>query len=199
VVSSSSRSKAGGGSWTGLVADFGALDSDKQFLFAQVAAQSLKPFGPLSKWRSVSVVGGSFPADLSKHVDNESSALLPRIERDLWRRMTGNLDYALRFGDYGVVSPDSEGGFRGSANLRYARSASWLALRGPHRDEANPNDYLTLAETLSDMDVWLGHAHCPGCTFIAKRLADHRPGNPTQWRQADFAHHFAVVLDELAA
>jgi hypothetical protein len=174
---------------------------DSAFLLSRVIAQCLNGFQPLDRWRSVVVAGASFPPNLSSVVEHNSYALLPRIEGQLWLRVQAECDNRrLVYSDYGVVCAAPQPGFRGAANLRYSMLEQWFVQRGFPPDKAPRDDYLTLASDLmSQESVWKGGGHCPGCSAIARGVADGKPGNATQWRETGFAHHFAVVSESLAA
>jgi hypothetical protein len=169
------------------------------FVLSDVAIQYVRAHAPLTSWRSVSVVGTSFPSDLYRHVDYDSHEAITRVEHDLWQRVrSGAADrLAIGYGDYGIVDAAPQPGFRGAANIRYTLESRWLVLRGFPPDKAPPDDYSRLARELRSLDGWYGDDHCVGCRFMADRAEQPPSGNATQWRQAGFSHHFAVTLDAL--
>lgn len=179
-----------------LVIDLETVPASNTVVLARVAGEFLKQLEPATGWRSVTLVGSSFPADLYRLVEHDSHEIIPRVEQDVWRSAT-RLDPVLehvRYGDYGVVAANPEPGFRGAANVRYAVAKGWLVLRGFPPEKAPPDDYVRLGRRLVEMgSLWRGPAHCSGCRFIADRVNAGTGGNSTQWRQAGFAHHFATV------
>jgi hypothetical protein len=179
-----------------LVFDLGTLPDGSIFLLSELVSSYLKNFGPLDSWRSVSIVSSAFPLNLSERVQHNSFDFIPRSEKSLWERVCQTIGngFTPGFGDYGVVSADTSLAFRGAANLRYATKESWYVLRGDNPDLAD-RDYLRLATELCESDIWRGPDHCPGCSLIQRQLDVQKPGNATQWRQAGFAHHFAVVSE----
>jgi hypothetical protein len=132
-------------------------------------------------------------------VEHNSFSLLPRIEEALWRRVRTTMDNEpIIYGDHGIVSAIPRPGFRGSANIRYTIPDQWFVERGAAADKASQDDFLTLASHLREQDdIWRGPDHCPGCSFLEEQLAEGRGGNATRWREAGFAHHFAVVSESL--
>ena len=182
-----------------LVLDLGNLPADNSFLLSRIVGEELAGFRPLGDWRSVAVIGSSFPQNLSSVVDHNSFNLLPRIEMNIWRRLQTAADVgpAPAFGDYGIVSADPPPGHRGAANIRYTVNDQWYVERGHPIDKAASDDYLRLAKNLRRSDFWKNETHCPGCSFIQTQIDTGRPGNATQWRKAGFDHHFAVVRETL--
>ena len=163
---------------------------------AAVAAKCLERFSPLESWRSVTLLGSSFPASLGEQLGYNEYAVLPRAEQAVWSQVADLVDgeQHVQFGDYGVLSAqDPVAPYRGSANIRYAMDHSWYVLRGHHRDKATPSDYARLAADLVSSELWLGADHCPGCEFLGKRAVAESGGNATQFRQADFVHHLTVT------
>jgi len=182
-----------------LIFDLGDIPTANTFLLDGVVSASMASFTPLGDWRSVALVGTSFPSNLSSVVEHNSFNLIARVEQSLWRRVCSSVEGrpSPTFGDYGIVSTDQSPGFKGAANLRYAVKDQWYILRGQPRETATSYDYLGLAKELRAQDVWRSTDHCAGCRFIQDRIEDGNPGNATQWREAGFAHHFAVVGESL--
>lgn len=182
-----------------LVLDLGNLPADNSYLLSRIVGEDLATFRPLRDWRSVTVVGSSFPPNLSSVVEHNSFNLLPRIEMGIWRKLlvAADLGTPPAFGDYGIVSADSPPGHRGAANIRYTVGDQWYVERGHPVDKADSDDYLRLAKNLRESDVWRTAKHCSGCAFIEGQINSGRPGNATQWRKAGFDHHFEVVRETL--
>lgn len=179
-----------------LVFDLQQLETTGTFMAASVAAKCLEKFRPLTSWRTVTIVGSSFPSTLGEHLAYNEYAVLPRAERAVWAQVSDLFDEErpVHFGDYGVLgSQDPIARYRGSANIRYAMDGSWYVLRGHHRDKAPSSDYARLAGELVSSDIWMGADHCAGCEFLGKRAVAETGGNATQFRQADFVHHFTVT------
>jgi hypothetical protein len=183
-----------------LLLDLGNLPTDNTFLLSKIVEEEVLGFKPLDGWRSIAVVGTSFPPNLSEVVEHNSFNLLQRVEMGLWRRLYSTIGSGLPidFGDYGVVCADPPPGHRGAANLRYTVNEQWYVERGYPRDDATSDDHTRLARNLRALDLWRGENHCPGCRFIQDRVDDGRPGNATQWRKAEFDHHFVVVGEALS-
>jgi hypothetical protein len=178
-----------------LVFDLGNLPSGSTFLLGGLVRSYVRRFSPVTDWRSISIACTSFPENLAECVGHNSFNLLPRTEQNLWKIVSQELSNPLQpdFADYGIVSANPPPGFRGAANLRYATHESWYVLRGGDPDAAGSADYLNLAAILRESDLWRGEHHCPGCRFVDSQIDTQRLGNPKQWREAGFAHHFAVI------
>jgi len=83
-------------------------------------------------WRTLTVIGGSFPQDLNGFSVGEY--LLPRIEWDLWKDCERkNPSRKLTFGDYATLHPfllSPFAGMNASASIRYTTDEHWLVMRG---------------------------------------------------------------------
>lgn len=184
-----------------LLLDLQQVDANSTFMTSSVALGCIDRLAPLTSWRSVSLIAGSFPAELWNVMGYNDLAVFPRAERTVWMQVQAgrNGDGGVAFGDYGVLmaGDHDETSYGGSANLRYADATSWLVKRGLSAKKAASDDYARLAAELVESDVWRGADHCDGCEFLAERARTGRGGNSTQYRWAGFVHHFAVVAEDL--
>lgn len=56
-----------------LIFDLQQIDASSTFMLSSTLGQCLERFMPLMSWRSVSVAGSSFPAELAKHVEHDEA------------------------------------------------------------------------------------------------------------------------------
>ncbi|MDW3214775.1 MAG: hypothetical protein R8G01_12295 [Ilumatobacteraceae bacterium] len=185
-----------------LVLDLQHVDANSTFMTSSTALGCIERLAPLTSWHSVSLVAGSFPAELSKVMGYNDLAVFPRAERMVWLQVDAGRSGSdqVRFGDYGILmaGDQDETPYPGSANLRYTDTTTWLVKRGFSRKKAASDDYARLSAELVELDVWRGANHCEGCGFLAERARAGRGGNPTQYRRAGFIHHFTSVAEELS-
>jgi hypothetical protein len=109
-----------------LVLDLTYVDKVDQQLVDAVSG-ALADVRQLGRFRSTSVLSGSIPKALNQTEQWEQ----PRLEEELWRTLVDGGTTDLRLGDYGVVHPVADNGFRRShhISLKYSCSDHWLYLR----------------------------------------------------------------------
>jgi len=155
-------------------------------------------------WRSVTVLGGSLPKNLSKLRKNEIH-LLQRTEWLGWRR------YALAggtawFGDYTIQHPifeDAEGKhFNFSASIRYTSEANTVIVRG---EKVQGDDGLGYEQWPANAQILCGlEEHFRGAEFsvgdrFIKEMGEQqaKTGGPKDWLFAGINHHLTLVVYQL--
>jgi hypothetical protein len=159
----------------------------------------------LDEWRSLTVVAGAFPKDLSD-IKKNSQCKLPRNDWLIWK------DYATTaksripsFGDYTIqhgVFEEHEGQhFNFSASLRYTASEYWVIMRGEgvrNEDGAGFDQFPAQAQLLLERNEFSGPQFCDGDLYIhtmAQQIT--KSGQLKDWLVATFNHHLTFVARQL--
>lgn len=158
----------------------------------------------LDEWRTLTLLAGSFPPDLSGLAPGNTYRL-PRFE---WRQWQALDSWPMRrpaFGDYtiqyvrikeSVPSPNP------SASIRYTTEDEYLVLRGegilnkrgPGRAQWN-----AWAALLMGRPEYFGATFSDGDRYIAERAIDaNRSGSPQTWLRAGFSHHLTTTALQVA-
>jgi hypothetical protein len=168
----------------------------------------LKGFlGKLSKhgYRSVALVGSSFPRDLSEVSPGIGN--ITRSEWNLWSQMRGELGTSVAFGDYGISGVDvreiDPRIMVASASIRYTTDNEWLIFRGRSLRETRFGGYVqfrTLSTQVVNHAAYCGASFSRGDQYLFK--CAHSlvgTGNLTTWRQVGTNHHITFVVRQLAS
>jgi hypothetical protein len=113
-----------------LVLDMGYLDETMAHAYSIALPWVLGSLPHLKAWRTLTLLGTSFPADL-----REVSKLgeIPRREWSLWRALT-KVPRRPTFGDYAIAHPElleaNPRSLRSRAAIRYTHDESWVVSRG---------------------------------------------------------------------
>jgi hypothetical protein len=158
----------------------------------------------LSEWKSVTVIAGTFPKDLTEFEPNEEYDLR-RGEWDSWCELIHSVDTPVGFGDYTVQHPffeEREGkGFNFSASIRYTTPTGYLVLRGEgvqNPDGPGYRQYLGEATLLCSRDQFLGKEFCWGDRYIhEKGNGAIDTGGPKEWLAATINHHLTLVTTQI--
>jgi hypothetical protein len=168
---------------------------------ASVAA--IRSLPRLAEWRSVTVMGTSFPETLSA-VKPDTVAKLPRAEWRVWDRIrTRTLPRQPDFGDYGVNHPElpdvDPRYMTMSANLRYTVEDNWLVFKGRDVKKHGYEQFNSFCKKLVQMPEYAGEEFSWGDAAIRARCKGRSgPGNASTWRQIGTSHHLTFVVRELA-
>jgi len=194
-----------------VVIDLGSIgeqDAPSALLLARGALQALPS---VNDWRSLVVVGSSFPATVSDAVDRYGSSVVRRAEWEMYGHLIEGLELLPRvptFGDYGIegaagvaggVAPMFSGKYI-SASIRYTGLNGWFVVRGGRLQEDGKDQYHKLAAEIVDSAHWRSEEFSWGDGYIA-RCARHLegPGTPQHWRRVAVNHHVTTVVEELAS
>jgi hypothetical protein len=185
-----------------LFLDAGALEGEVAVLgVARLMTALIKSLDQVDEWRSITVISGAFPADLSKHPAGVMGEY-QRHDADVWahvmnrRRLPRSPDY----GDYAIAHPILPAGFLGAPapQLRYTVSDRWLTLRAKRNDPRGYSQIFDVCEQIAQHPDFAGEALGWGDSWIARRGSG-RPGNPMIWRQVGTVHHLDFVTRRLAS
>jgi hypothetical protein len=179
-----------------LIVDYRAIESAPGNYAAVVAAVRA-----VGDWRSVTLLAGAFPEDLSGLPKNDQH-LLPRTDWLAWR------DFVLaggdaRYGDYTIqhgIFREHEGkGMNFSASIRYTGEADWVIMRGESvRSEMGYEQWPANAELLCARREFRGPTFSAGDLYI-KTMASQtiETGGAKSWLTAGINHHLAMVAHQL--
>lgn len=165
----------------------------------------LQALPSLSKWRTVTIVAGSFPKYLTEFVVGQHE--LQRKEWVAWSAAINNhkLPRLPTFGDYTIIHPYLSTPIPGmniSASIRYTAWDYWAIMRGEGlRNEGGAGyaQYPANAEMLTMRADFSGPWFSAGDRYISEMaMKKDRTGNPTTWLQAGVNHHLTFVVDQLA-
>jgi hypothetical protein len=185
---------------THIVLDLGVVDSEDEDL-----ANLVSRIPAVSSWATLTVVGGSFPKDLSGLRPGQYT--LPRREWQAWRKAkAGNLRRLPTFGDYTTLNPVLSPYIRGmniSASIRYTAEDYWIIMRGEGlRNDDGPGaaQYPANAELLTRRPEYCGSMFSYGDSYVAEiGLSKQRTGSPTTWLQAGVNHHLTFAAQQVAS
>lgn len=164
----------------------------------------LRNLPSLTDWRSVTVIAGTFPKDLSQLAANEERTL-ERGEWGSWCELQTMGATAVNFGDYTIQHAyfeDNEGkGFNFSASIRYTTPDGYLVLRGEGvRNDGSPGyqQYLSEATLLMERPEFSGYSFSWGDAYIAEKVRDMtKTGGPKEWLSAGINHHITLIVNQI--
>jgi Beta protein len=178
-----------------LIIDFGGITAPPRNIFQIITA-----IEALGEWRSVTVLAGAFPPDLSKLKKNDQH-FLPRHE---WTAYCAYIQAGgtANYGDYTIqhaVFEEHEGkGMNFSASIRYASLTDWVIMRGESVREAGYEQWPASAQLLCERREFLGATFSAGDNYI-KTMSEQqeKTGGPKEWLTAGINHHLALVAYQL--
>ena len=170
----------------------------------QAAAEALRGWrevGPSADWRTVVLLGGSFPWEARELKDDDLTEW-PRLERQVWHTVRDRLaeqGARLVYGDYSTLHPRSgdtrPGGGRGYEKPRYTTDAHFLIGKGARWGSGEESRMRDLAARIvadpefrpsaSAGELWLQEQARPGRQTSA--------GNPGVWVEKGHVQHITFV------
>ncbi|PTS73969.1 hypothetical protein DBR20_14900 [Stenotrophomonas sp. HMWF023] len=189
-----------------IVLDSAADVADSPTLQASIWQAWIAVLPYISRWRSLTVAGGSFPASL-----NPSAGYRPHgdVHRREWRGYTRlAASTPLRqpwFGDYGCASPQTEMMdprlFDPNAKIKYTIDDQWRIIVGTQVKRNGRDQYRDLCRHLiSDRPVvFMGRTYSAGDKYIedcANSVAS--TGGSSTWPTVATNHHLTKVVRDLA-
>lgn len=196
-----------------LIVDMGPVDSRVSGVLTAALPPILAALPSMERWRSLTLLGGAFPTDLSE-VPQHSIQHIERVEWEVWlnlRRRQGKLPRMPLFGDYAIAHPElvdvDPRLMRMSPNLRYTAEDHWVVAKGEafkrksDRGKSTPASVQIpkIAASLVREPAWCGEDFSYGDEFIAGCAAGTAgPGNATTWRAVGTNHHLAFVVQQLS-
>jgi hypothetical protein len=182
-----------------LVIDRGAVDSGS-IPYAEFAHR----IPHVDVWRTVSVLAGSFPEDLSS-LTSRKTHRLRRFEWQQWQELGSFSGHRPSFGDYAIQhvlfrEPVAVPNF--SASVRYTMENEYFVLRGEgvlNEDGPGYGQWNAWAALLVGMPEFFGATFSAGDEYIRERAEDwKRTGSAQTWLQAGFCHHLTTTALQVA-
>lgn len=185
-----------------IIVEYGVV-SDGDPSFASVCHR----LPEIRRWRTLTVLGGSFPPDLmglKKPGQYE-------VKRQEWKRWAAEIASSaglLRrpsFGDFTIQHPiyyEPVKGANPSASIRYTSDTYWVIMRG--EGLRNPGgtghkQYPANAELLCERKEFCGAQFSAGDEYIWK-IGSHQedgPGTPETWLRAGINHHLTFTARQV--
>ncbi len=184
-----------------LIFDYERTDPD-----APRIAKLFSTIESLAQWRTVTVISGAFPKDLSNFSVGEHEH--PRLDWLWWREQVVPPQGLIRipaFGDYttqhAVYSePPARANF--SASIRYASDSHWVVMRGEavfKDDGPGFAQWPANAQLLSEREEFCGAEFSAGDDYIFKTGQQFkRTGNAETWLSAAVNHHLVFTSRQVA-
>ena len=183
-----------------ILLDFGSMtDGTSMQRTGELVARS-------ASWSSVTLIGGSFPSDLTG-LSKNSQYLLPRQEWLAWESLNLRaIPSRCAFGDYTVIAadyrePPAKANF--SASIRYTTRRDFVVMRGEgvFNDEGPGfNQYPAQAQMLKLRTEYCGPGFSAGDRYIYDMsLQRTKTGSAQSWLRAGVNHHVVFVRQQLAA
>lgn len=189
-----------------IVLDSTADVADSPTLQASVWQAWIAGLPYISRWRSLTVAGGSFPASLSPSAGYRPHGDVHRREWRGYTRLTaGALQRQPWFGDYGCASPQTEMMdprlFDPNAKIKYTIDDQWRIIVGTQVKRNGRDQYRDLCRHLiSDRPVvFMGRTYGAGDEYIedcANNVAS--TGGSSTWPTVATNHHLTKVVRDLA-
>lgn len=169
-----------------------------------VLAPLLFQIPKITKWRTLTVVSGSFRENLTGVPVGRHE--FPRNEWTAW--FTSVKNHALprkpTFGDYAIFHPKlvkPKPNLNVSASIRYTSFDYWVVMKGEglrNKSGAGFAQYPANADLLMMQPEFCGAWFSPGDRYISEIALKKKPtGNPKTWLQAGISHHLAFTTDQM--
>jgi len=155
------------------------------------------------KCASVTIAGGSFPADLIGFKAGTKD--IPRIEWEVWTKLRASTEFAsIRYSDYAVTNPSRLADVdptqvNPSISIRYAGKKIWRLFKGGGFKKGKPGTLRGLCKLLILDPEFSGSSFSYGdknYDSIAKSGSD-KNGIPWTWRRDATNHHIVLTAGEL--
>jgi len=165
----------------------------------------------ISRWRTLTVVSGTFPKDLSQL--SPDMHFIDRSDFIYWVNQVNSdgLSRKPAFGDYTIQHPifiEPAPGANPSASIRYTTNDKWLimrglALRGEIKGIKSPGhaQYPLLARLLTEQKEFFGADFSYGDGYISEmaNIDTKKTGNPRTWLRAGINHHLACTISQVSS
>jgi hypothetical protein len=191
------RQSGGSPNETDLIIDLGFIGTTTVHDCVDLVEPLLLELRAGRSWRTVTILGGAFPASIGKLEPN----ILHRLARSeylVWEQVCRRLEAAgfakPIYGDYATVyAVPPTGGTTPMPNLRYTEDRDWVVYRR-EEDPAMP----VICDVMTREKWFRGSAFSRGDEWM-QRVAEGRetPGNPETWIRTGLQHHLAFVLHQV--
>jgi hypothetical protein len=188
-----------------LVIDLDAPNFDPVDGFTTLVGEIVKAFPYLSKWRTFTIAGTSFPSSMAEITPGTGA--IPRFEWLLYKRLVAILKKARvrlpSFGDYVINHPDvlkvDMRIIKPSATVRYTIDDAWLIAKGSNVRDNGFGQYRDLCKTIVKSGFFLGPKFSAGDEGIANCAAGtSETGNLSTWRRIGTNHHLEKVVRDIS-
>ncbi|MFD1992331.1 beta family protein [Paenibacillus nicotianae] len=187
-----------------LIIDYEYSDPENQVRTLFFLEGLLSNITLIQHFRSVILIGTSFPPDLSK-IGSNSIDTIERSEWLIWKSIiqTNDLYKTIQFGDYVISNPvpfDADPRFINmSANIRYTATDKYIIFKGKSIRKTGASQYFRIAAEVVRHLEYYGASYSNGDNYINEVANQNEgPGNATSWRKAGTNHHLTVVVNELS-
>ncbi|MFC1482071.1 hypothetical protein ACFL6E_07505 [Candidatus Neomarinimicrobiota bacterium] len=175
----------------------------------QVDISQFLPLIPLlHEWRSLIMIGGSFPKDLGGLSLGRNK--VPRIDLNYWQnsvKISPNIGRIPTYGDHAtqhpVIGPIVN--FPPSASIRYASEGYWLVMKGQAPSRRAPGEakhshqYCGHCVLLVGLPEYSGPHYSAADKFIFDKQYDYEhPGSTTNWVSVGVGRHIAMSIDQVS-
>ncbi|NMC46567.1 MAG: hypothetical protein GYA52_06995 [Chloroflexi bacterium] len=173
--------------------------------FANLLVNIIKNIPNLNYWRTLVIIGTSFPPTLGGLKTGIST--LPRSEWCLYEQLFNNLKKdGVRvpvFGDYAINHPEvlllDMRLVKPNASIRYSINNEWLIVKGVNVRDYGFSQYGKLCKLIIEMVEYCGPEFSAGDQYIdACANGEASTGNLTTWRWVGTNHHIEKVVRDLA-
>lgn len=190
-----------------LVLDLGAPPNFEPIEgFAKLTEAIVRKIPYLSRWRTFTIIGTSFPPSMSEI--EQGSTMIPRLEWMLYKILARSLAQdGLRvptFGDYAIshtdILPRDMRLLKPSATIRYTADDSWFIVKGKNVRDYKFEQYRDLCRTVMESPHFMGPGFSWGDEYIEKCAAGSAStGNLTTWRGVGTNRHIEKVVFDIAS
>lgn len=188
-----------------LIIDLRAPNFEPLDGFTGLLSTIIRNLPNLDLWRSIGIIGTSFPPSLSGL--KPGTSIIPRNEWRLYKLLEANLkENGIRvpsFGDYAINHPDllslDMRLVKPSANVRYTIKDNWLIAKGNNVRDNGFDQYEKLCKMVVESNSYSGKQFSAGDEYIFACANNQvSKGNLTTWRWVGSNHHIEMVARDVA-
>lgn len=187
-----------------LIIDMGALAPGQSGLVARVVASALGLLGGAIEYRTLTVLAGAFPTDLSSVPQGLSA--LPRSDWTMWLTLRSQqLARQPSYGDYTAAHPEPNELdpriIQASASIRYAADTEWVIARGRSLKSTSFGGYAqfnALSAALIAHPLFTGASFSWSSDYVSACASGGPTGNLTTWRKVATNRHLSRTAHQIA-
>ncbi|AYY14975.1 hypothetical protein EF847_22065 [Actinobacteria bacterium YIM 96077] len=185
---------------TDLVFDIGYVDGDVTVRHGvRLVQEALDELPDIDGWRTITVLSGASPADLSA-VTPWEIVRHRRYDAILYDRVVNRSQHRpLLYGDYTTAHPTLCAGtpFRTPPHLRYATTEDWLVIKGQRNSQRGDDQFYEICDVVSEHHEFAGASLGHADERIANARA-YEPETEVTWQQLGMTHHLDFVASRFA-
>jgi len=188
-----------------IIVDLEAPNFEPVDIFANLVTTLLGGFPFLERWRSIAIIGTSFPSTIAEV--SIGLNLLPRYEWILYEILIDRLRQDHKpipsFGDYAINHPDllqkDMRIVKPYASLRYTIEQEWLIGKGRNVRDYGFGQYREICRQVVQSPYFSGREFSAGDKYIEDCAnGNEKTGNLTTWRWVGTNHHIERIVTDLA-